>query len=287
MAAGAQAEPWNGVSRRRTLRFQLRAPIDVLVQRAGRFDTLPGRALNLCERGIAAILAGEVSADEPLEIELQLPTLPDPLRTKARLRYQEDLRCGFEFLDMTAEQRSAIQKWAKDSKAQPESSLKKNNHDAKAKKARGENPSPGSPKKKNSKLVWTTILVLLVILGGVFWWKWNRGWEELESGLGRADITSTDKPQAQVPADVMQKLIIHRVEPVYPPEARKQGIQGVIAIEVVIGRDGSVLSMRPLNGPDVLARAAMEGLRWWKFEPYRISGEPAVVETTLAVEFKR
>jgi hypothetical protein len=28
-------------------------------------------------------------------------------------------------------------------------------------------------------------------------------------------------------------------------------------------------------------------LRWWKFEPYRLNGEPAVVETTLAVEFRR
>jgi protein TonB len=45
--------------------------------------------------------------------------------------------------------------------------------------------------------------------------------------------------------------------------------------------------MRPLNGPDILSQAAMDALRWWKFEPYRLNGEPAVVETTLAVEFRR
>ena len=45
--------------------------------------------------------------------------------------------------------------------------------------------------------------------------------------------------------------------------------------------------MHPLNGPEVLASAAMDSLRWWKFQPYRINGEPAVVETTLAIEFKR
>jgi len=55
----------------------------------------------------------------------------------------------------------------------------------------------------------------------------------------------------------------------------------------VVGRDGSVVSMHALNGPEVLARAAMDALRWWKFEPYRVNGEPAVVETTVAVEFKR
>jgi outer membrane biosynthesis protein TonB len=31
----------------------------------------------------------------------------------------------------------------------------------------------------------------------------------------------------------------------------------------------------------------MDALRWWKFEPYRVNGEPAAVETTVAVEFKR
>ena len=61
----------------------------------------------------------------------------------------------------------------------------------------------------------------------------------------------------------------------------------MIALQVVVGRDGSISSMRALNGPDILAQAAMDALRWWKFEPYRINGEPAPVETTLAIEFKR
>jgi protein TonB len=85
----------------------------------------------------------------------------------------------------------------------------------------------------------------------------------------------------------MEKLLVHRVEPVYPAEARKEGLEGTIALDIVVGRDGAVLRMHALNGPDVLAGAAMDALRWWKFEPYRINGEPAVVETTVAVEFKR
>ena len=100
-------------------------------------------------------------------------------------------------------------------------------------------------------------------------------------------VSSADKPQAQVPAEVMEKLLVHKVEPTYPPEARKENLQGIIALDIVVGRDGSVVSMHALNGPEVLARAAMDALRWWKFEPYRVNGEPAVVETTVAVEFKR
>jgi protein TonB len=44
--------------------------------------------------------------------------------------------------------------------------------------------------------------------------------------------------------------------------------------------------MHPQNGPEVLAQAAMDALRWWRFKPYQVDGQPVVVETTVAVEFK-
>ena len=77
------------------------------------------------------------------------------------------------------------------------------------------------------------------------------------------------------------------MEPIYPAEARQANLQGIIALDIVVGRDGSVVSIHALNGPDVLARAAIDALRWWRFEPYRVNGQAAAVETTVAVEFKR
>jgi protein TonB len=84
----------------------------------------------------------------------------------------------------------------------------------------------------------------------------------------------------------MEKLVTHRVDPDYPEAARPANLQGVIVLDVVVGRDGSVLDMHALNGPEVLAEAAMDALRWWRFKPYRVDGQPAVVETTVGVEFK-
>jgi protein TonB len=129
-------------------------------------------------------------------------------------------------------------------------------------------------------------LVLAVILAAIFWWHWNRSWEELEAGLVNRGTTSADQPRVQVAAEVMGKLLVRKVEPHYPAAARKAKLQGTIVLEIVVGRDGSVVGMRPVNGPDVLARSAMDALRWWKFEPYRVNGEPATVETTVAMEFK-
>jgi TonB family protein len=275
-------------------RFQVQAPLDVTVLRSGIPDTVPGRSVDLCERGIAAMLAGELVPGEAVGIEVQLPSVADSLRTRALVRYQDQLKCGLEFVALSAEQKAAIRDWAKEAKVETEASANPSTSAAK-KVADGGGAGaqtigggmPPSSKKKRRWLAWAVVLALGTIAAAVFWWRWNMGWEELEAGLKNAEVTSAEKPQAQVPAEVMEKLLVHRVEPAYPAEARKANLQGIIALDIVVGRDGSVVNMHALNGPEVLARAAMDALRWWKFEPYRVNGEPAVVETTVAVEFKK
>lgn len=306
MASAAQTRAWTGPSRRRVPRFLVQAPLDVTVLRSGVPDTVPGRSLNVCERGIAAVLAGELSAGEVVNVDVRLPVVGnasgDPLHARAMVRYQDKLRCGLEFLGLTADQRAAIREWAKGSKAETEivmslpavdasSSVVEKSAPAPKKEAvtadliSGGGP-PGKPSKKRSR-GWIILLALLAITAAALWWKWNRSWRELESGLKTQEMSASEKPQAQVPAEVMEKLLQHRVEPTYPAEARSQNLQGVIALDIVVGRDGSVVSMHPLNGPEILAHAAMGALRWWKFEPYRLNGDPAVVETTVAVEFRK
>jgi len=298
MADIAQVPVWSGPSRRRVPRVEVQAPLDVTVLRSGIPDTVPGRSLNVCERGIAAMLAGELVPGEAVGLELHLPLVADGVRTRAMVRYQDKLRCGLEFVGLSAEQRAAIRDWAKEMKSETKvttaatpaaEATEKVAGAARGREAsRGE--APRQPKKKWRWVGWAIFLVVLggaAIAAGVFWWRWNRGWEELESGLNGPVAAAAEKPQAQVPAEVMEKLLVHRVEPVYPAEARQANLQGIIALDVVVGRDGSVASMHALNGPDVLARAAMDALRWWKFEPYRMNGEAAVVETTVAVEFKK
>src|ERR1700676_3391612 len=293
MAAEGQARGWSGVSRRREARFPLQSVLDVTVLRSGIPDTVPGRSVNLCERGLSAMLAQELVPGEAVAIEVQLSPVTPPLRTRAIVRYQEKLRSGLEFVGMPTDQLAAIRKWAKEAEVQTKVGASSNfAMAAKSIDARGRNPrtlSSGAapPRKKQSGLGWEIIVVFVAFAVAVFWWRWNRGWEELESGLKSSATASVEKPQARVPAEAMEKLLVHRVEPIYPAEARKTNLQGIVALDIVVGRDGSVENVHALNGPEVLARAAMDALRWWKFQPYRVNGEPAVVETTVAVEFKR
>jgi TonB family protein len=276
--------------------------LDVTVLRSGIPDTLPGRSLNLSERGFAAVLAGELQLGEAVGVEVWLPRAIDPLRTRALVRYQDRLRCGMEFVGLSAQQRAAIRDWTTQARTEqsktaaeppvrepavsktPVAEIKK---PVAATRVTPLPPGkPGTRIKKLSPGMWRVAFVVGAILVAVFWWRWHRGWQELETGLPNHDEAPITKAQIQVPAEVMQKLIIHRVDPEYPTEARRSKLQGVIALDVVVGRDGSVVEVRPLNGPSVLAQSAVEAMRWWKFEPYRVNGEPAVVETTVAVEFK-
>ena len=276
-------------------RFLVQAQVDLTVLRSGVPDTVPGRSVNVCERGVAAIIAGELVPGESVGVELQLPPRAEPLRTRALVRYQDKLRCGLEFVALSAEQRASIRDWAKEARAIAEEtsvSVAPNRAESRENEPKKGSDSrigakPPSRAKRKRRGWWWLVGLLVLCAAAICWWRWNRAWEDLEFGLRSAQAGTAEKPRAQVAAEVMQRLLVHRVEPVYPAEARKERLEGTIALDIVVGRDGTVLSMHALNGPDVLARAAMDALRWWKFEPYRINGEPAVVETTVAVEFKR
>jgi TonB family protein len=278
----------NPVSRRRLARHRISVPLDVSVQRDGTSDSFPGRSANLCEQGIAVVLAGDVVTGDEVAIALQLPHLPVPLRMRAVVRHHNDLSCGMEFVAPNHEQQAVIR--AAQSQINTETPVTKKaltSHDAEG--GGSETPlmgEPHGPRLVRRNAFWIALLALTAIFAGILWFRWNRAWAEIEAGLPSSNGISAESPRVQVDSEVMQRLLIHRVDPEYPEVARRARVQSVIVLDIVVGRDGSVVGMRPMNGPDVLARAAMDALRWWKFEPYRMNGEPAVVETTVTMEFK-
>ena len=282
-AAGAQTQ--HRPSRRHSLRYGLQAPLDVTVLRSGIPDSVPGRSLNLGAGGVAAVLAGELLPGEVVGVEIHLPQSAVPLRARARVRHHDKLRCGMEFVGLSAEQQAAIRNFTEETTAEPEEDVRPKPPVEAAKSLEGGGSRAGKSRagKRRGK-AWGIFLAFAAILLAVLWWRWNRGWEDLELGLRKSE--GTMQPQAQVPADVMEKLVTHRVDPDYPAAARPASLKGVIVLDVVVGRDGNVAEVRALNGPQILAQSAVEALRWWRFQPYRVDGQPAVVETTVAVEFK-
>lgn len=73
-------------------------------------------------------------------------------------------------------------------------------------------------------------------------------------------------PQAAQSNDISRRAKT-KVQPVYPDLARKMNITGTVKVEVVVGSNGVVKEARVLGGHPVLASAAVDAARRWRFEP--------------------
>ena len=80
-------------------------------------------------------------------------------------------------------------------------------------------------------------------------------------------------------------LLIRQVKPNYPPLARQARIQGTVVLQAVISKDGSIENLHLVSGHPMLAPAAIDAVKQWKYKPYFLNGEPVEVETTINVNF--
>ena len=94
-------------------------------------------------------------------------------------------------------------------------------------------------------------------------------------------------PQSvRVSQGVSQGLLFKRVQPAYPPQAMQMRLQGSVQLQATISKDGSVTNVKSLSGDGILARAASEAVKQWKYKPYFLNGEPVEIQTQITVNFK-
>jgi len=101
-------------------------------------------------------------------------------------------------------------------------------------------------------------------------------------------VTLPPSPSAQrarVAQGVVQGMVVHRVAPVYPPEAKRARIQGTVVLAAVIGKDGKIKNLNVISGPSLLVDAAIGAVQQWRYKPYVLLGEPVEVDTTITVNF--
>jgi TonB family protein len=89
----------------------------------------------------------------------------------------------------------------------------------------------------------------------------------------------------EVPSHSVQSLLSRKVPPVYPPLARQARIQGTVVLKVVITKSGDIGTLRLVSGHPVLAPAAIEAVKQWKYRPYLSNGEPVEVTTNVQINF--
>ncbi len=95
----------------------------------------------------------------------------------------------------------------------------------------------------------------------------------------------TPVKRMRIASRVAEANLIHDVTPQYPPEAGRARIEGTVVLMAVISKDGSVLDVRVESGLPILAQAAIDAVKQWRYKPYVIDGEPVEVDSRITINF--
>jgi periplasmic protein TonB len=91
--------------------------------------------------------------------------------------------------------------------------------------------------------------------------------------------------RVRVSQGVSNGLLIKKVQPNYPPLARQARIQGQVVLHAEISKEGTIQNLQLVSGHAMLAPAAIEAVKQWRYKPYLLNGEPVAVETEVIVNF--
>ncbi len=92
----------------------------------------------------------------------------------------------------------------------------------------------------------------------------------------------------RVGGNIQATRLIAAPKPAYPEHLQQQGIQGSVLLDAVIAKDGSLIGLKVVNtlaNPE-LAKAAMDAVQNWRYQPTLLNGEPVEVVTTITVNFR-
>jgi len=130
----------------------------------------------------------------------------------------------------------------------------------------------------------------LAILGAAFWVfapTSSPGQEAQGATAQPQDKTASAVPKrVRVGGQVMAAKLVHKVDPKYPKQAKKDHVSGLVRMEIVVGGDGRVVQMKVVSGDPMLVPAATEAVQKWRYRPMTINGKPVEVVSEVDVNFQ-
>ncbi|MFZ0806438.1 MAG: energy transducer TonB [Candidatus Sulfotelmatobacter sp.] len=91
--------------------------------------------------------------------------------------------------------------------------------------------------------------------------------------------------RVRISSGVAAGLLLHKVNPIYPPDARDQRIQGTVVLKAIIDQQGNIAHIELISGHPLLAASAIEAVKQWQYRPYLLNQKPVEVETQIQVNF--
>ena len=116
---------------------------------------------------------------------------------------------------------------------------------------------------------------------------------KLHPGSNSAKVEITNPDAARIPPTLPRRpmqpsasgLSTVTAQATYPLLAQHMKVQGSVVLQAVIGTDGVVQNLRVLSGPAILASAAQQAVREWRFKPIVQNGQPVETKATITVNF--
>ncbi len=116
--------------------------------------------------------------------------------------------------------------------------------------------------------------------------------QNLHPGSNATKLQIT-KPAARATAPVVapavnaaqRERLAEAIPPSYPALAQHMNVQGSVILQALIGADGTIQNLRVLSGPAILATAAQQAVREWRFKPVFQNGQAVETRATITVNF--
>jgi TonB family protein len=128
------------------------------------------------------------------------------------------------------------------------------------------------------KLALVELIALFVFIAG-------RPFAQTQPPPAASPSTASAPRRTQVDADTASALIVQKAPLKYPDAARNAGIQGTVVLRIVTTYSGDVKDLTVVSGDPMLAQAAAEAVKQWKYKPYLVDGSPTEMETQVSINF--
>ena len=100
-------------------------------------------------------------------------------------------------------------------------------------------------------------------------------------------MPKAEKPKkSQQGKNLQMGRLVSRVDPLYPEEAKQQGIEGTVKVHAIFNREGAVQSVISVSGPPLLVVAAINAVRQWRYSQTILGGQAMETEEDVTVVFR-
>ena len=105
--------------------------------------------------------------------------------------------------------------------------------------------------------------------------------------LGKVIEAAPAVPKLSVPVSqgTTGGVLLRKVQPVYPPEARRLHMTGSVVMDAVVNIEGQVDDLKLVSGDPLLSAAALDAVHKWRYSPYLLNGKPIPRQTRITISF--